>query len=93
MFHTEPFSGYTISGPHDDGTFKVFTRDACGDHTEIGSADDYESAREIALADDLLMRDAWEDGFNHPRMADHALDCPAWSGSVCRCQVAVMRER
>ncbi len=23
----------------------------------------------------------------HPVMSDHARDCPAWSGSVCRCYV------
>ena len=60
MVTGEPCAGYTVSGPHPDGTFRVFVREATGDHLEIGSADDYESAREIALADQALMQDAWK---------------------------------
>ena len=47
----EPRAGYLISGRHEDGTWHVFARDDEGNLNLIGTADDYESARDIAIND------------------------------------------
>lgn len=55
---TEPFPGFMLR-QEQDGTFSVWQRLATGDHDRVGSADDYESAREIASSLHLLLQDAW----------------------------------
>ena len=57
----EPCAGYTVSGRHEDGTWHVWRR---RDGQTIGTADDYESAREIALNDCALGEEVREGGVN-----------------------------
>lgn len=57
-FVTEPCANYRISREA-DGVFTVSYRDANGDLFLVGTADDYESSREIALADSAFTQERW----------------------------------
>lgn len=60
-----------------------------------GAATQIADGRARYLADQItvdeleaIVEDALTKGTEAFRMRDHAEDCPAWSGSVCRCRTA-----